>query len=519
MSPAARRLLLVTGSHLTAYLWAHGTLVESVRFAACAEGFTAFDDYIAEEPDAANRLLLDLAEEEFHVEYRPHVIGGRQQMLERTAAKLFRDAPFRHWSIQGREAMGRRDDRVLFAAITNPEPMRPWLDRLHAAKAPIAAIRSLPHLGQELLKSLALTGRRLLLISEGRDSGLRQTVFRDNRLTLSRLTPLAPEDAPDHGQRVANEIAKTLRYLQRLPSRTADATLDVHVISDPEHLGPIAAHTGRLADVRIHPLTVAECTRRLGLEVLGEGRFADGLFAQVALRGAARNQYARPEDRRYSYHRTARDGLRRAATAVVALGIVVAGRSLLHAWAAQRESGMAAARTAYYEQLLSAITADEAGGIGPQRMRELVDAVDALRHTPTTPAPLLADLGDVFARFPEFRVDRLRWYADDGAAVAGKLVTIGAAPGVPTEDGTVGSGIVHAAFIEGRIAPFDGDYRRTLDRIDALLVALQTRFGKAALVSAPRRPLDVRSDRAVSGDAGFLTAEVPYSVLAVVPRP
>ena len=59
----------------------------------------------------------------------PHVgARDREAILERKLTQIFRNVPYRHAQLQGRETEGRRDDRVLYTAVTNPEVLRPWLE-------------------------------------------------------------------------------------------------------------------------------------------------------------------------------------------------------------------------------------------------------------------------------------------------------------------------------------------------------------------------------------------------------
>ncbi len=75
-------------------------------------------------------------------------------LLDRKLNQMFRGTPFRHAVVLDRESAGRRDDRVLYTSITNPELLTPWLDLLDAARAPLVGIYSAPLLSARLLKPL-----------------------------------------------------------------------------------------------------------------------------------------------------------------------------------------------------------------------------------------------------------------------------------------------------------------------------------------------------------------------------
>lgn len=512
---AGRRLLLVTGDSLTAYRWQRGRLIEAITFGADDVGRSAFTSYLAEEPVLPNRMLLDLVEEEFRSEHLPHVVGERRQMLERTAARLFRTTPFRHWTVQGREAEGRRDDRVLFSAVTDPEAISPWLRRLHTARAPLVSIRSVAHLSEAMLKPLGIGGRHVLLVSDGRHSGLRQTYFRDGRLTVSRLSPAYHDDVAERSRFVIDEIAKTMRYLQRLQLLAFDDTLDVYVLGEATRLESVVQRSAATEAVRINPMPMAECTRKLAVQALGSPHFADTLFAQFALRGPARNVYARPRERRYAYHHAAARTLGWGAWLLLAAGLVASAQNLLQ-WRLWSEAAAGTAKqVAHYRVLHDRLMTDDAPqGIDAQRMRDAVDTVERLRAAPMMPRALLSRVGQVLARYPEFRIDRVRWSAgsrDELQAQADE----GLGDPAGEDDGTAPR-VHHAAMLEGKIVPFTGDYRLALSRLDGVMAELRDTVPGVLAVEATRRPLDVSSAGSASGDVEPGRREAPYAIRLMV---
>ena len=130
-----RHFLYLTNTRLVS-LVTRGKYIASRReFAVSGAGVTAFERYLA--PLAAHpvHLFIDLSEEDFRLDTIPHVGGSdREAILNRKLAQIYRNTPYRHALLQGRETEGRRDDRVIYTAVTNPEVLRPWVgkDRLAA---------------------------------------------------------------------------------------------------------------------------------------------------------------------------------------------------------------------------------------------------------------------------------------------------------------------------------------------------------------------------------------------------
>ena len=116
--------------------------------------------------------------------------------------------------MQQREGDKRRDDRYLFAALTNPEIFSPWLQFLLAAKAPVAGVFPLPMVSLALTERLGLQDPNVLLVSR-HNAGVRQTFLKERRFRISRVTPVR---AGDHSAQdyYAEEIRNTRMYLDAL---------------------------------------------------------------------------------------------------------------------------------------------------------------------------------------------------------------------------------------------------------------------------------------------------------------
>ena len=83
--------------------------------------------------------MADTVDEDYRFETLPHAYGkDRRDMVERKLKQLYRSTPFFGASLAEREEGKRRDDRYLFAALTNPAVFDPWLRILIASGLPIA---------------------------------------------------------------------------------------------------------------------------------------------------------------------------------------------------------------------------------------------------------------------------------------------------------------------------------------------------------------------------------------------
>src|SRR4029077_8014347 len=120
-----------------------GRIVARREFAVSGAGAAEFERYMAGMGEVPTHLFTDLAEEDFRLDTIPHVgARDRDAIINRKLAQIYRNTPYRHGLLQGREAEGRRDDRVLYTAITNPEVLRPWLEVIDRLEVPLDGIHS-----------------------------------------------------------------------------------------------------------------------------------------------------------------------------------------------------------------------------------------------------------------------------------------------------------------------------------------------------------------------------------------
>ena len=233
-------LFFLSSESFHACVWKNGTFGTPVYFSNTHEDQERFSEFLQENRHPSY-LMVDLIEEDFRQEIVPHLTGStRQALIQRKFEQFYRNTPFRMASLQKRQEEGRRDDEMLFSAITNPNRITTWLDLLLRNKTPIVGIYTVPQASLPLVKDI--DSNHLLLLTWEKDAGLRQTYFLHKRLRFSRLTPLPPEGV--FADTVSIETARTYQYLQSLSLTPPGEMLSVHIIC---HTDDRAALDERLA--------------------------------------------------------------------------------------------------------------------------------------------------------------------------------------------------------------------------------------------------------------------------------
>lgn len=480
------RLLLVNSDRLTVYHRERDFIAVELECCNDQEGLDGLATLIEKDRNRPNTILLDLVEEEFRVEKTPWLLFGRKDLFAATASRLFRQARRRHWRILGRESEGRRDARVLFTAITNEAPLKPWLTILHRLKAPLIAIRSVPLLSAHLIKPLAITAPLALLVSEQR-GGLRHTFFRNGLPTISRLAPgYGDNTLGDYVDFVRDEISKTRRYLQRLQLLPPGADLDIYLFNSPGILEAVVASGPIDEGVRLHPLPLPEAAAALKCRWPIEEEYrADSLFALLALKHRG-NDYATAADRRYATHRQWRIGLDLAALLLLAGAIAESGALVIDAYTLQQQREALVLNRARYQQLYNQeITASLPTDLDPGLIKDRVLAADYLAGVAADPRQILTELSRVMSDYPEFKINELRWRADgfhlgtDGKTTTGRL---------SADDQTTTQGLRQVLEVSGAIALKQDAVRPAFEHFNQLTAELPrriTRFDHLEVVAAP----------------------------------
>ena len=511
-SAADRRVLLLTADRATLYLARAGRVADALQFPASDEGHTAFARYLAAAPSAPMTLLVDVVEEEYRQDTIPHVFGrDRRAVLSRKFARLFRGTPYWLALAQGREREGRRDERVLLAALTRPEIVTPWVSELLAQRVPIAGIHSLPVLSRELLKQLGAKGQNVLLISVQQASGLRQTFFRDGHLKISRLAAMPRPGTVPYASYVTSELDKLRRYLNSLALSSREGPLEVYVLSHGDMLAELEQEC-RDTDTEHYSLVdVAQLAKKLRIAADARTPYSDMLFAQLLLDAPPREQYAQAEETRYFKLHQTRIALLVAGVLTLLGSTAFSTLEFVEALGLKQQALDAAQKAAFYQDRFElARRGLPPTPVEPGDIKQAVDIVAALEARRATPLPWLGALGAELARMPDVRLDDVHWtIAADPDVVPGART--------PPAAASIARNPAYAQYeigiVQGEITPFEGDYRAAIARVDALAAALRA-HPRAAHVEVLAYPLDVDSASSVSG-AALVTPETQAAHFAL----
>jgi hypothetical protein len=493
-----RKLLIhMTGERLCCWLWERGQLGPGPCFDPTPEGVQGFTAWLEGRQDTPALMLADLVEEDFQRHLLPHVAGrAGLTMRERRLAQAWRDTPFRCAHIQGRELEGRRDDIVLFSALTNAAMLTPWLDALESQQVPLAALYSPALLSGAVLPDDARREPQLLLVTE-HASGIRQTYFQRGLVRFSRLA-----QATASAEQEAERTRKFLAGAHMLPR---DATLQVLALLPLARIAsPPASAIAPQLDWRVLPLEEVAARHRLAATASPDELFL-GLAARMAPPGhyplGARQRY-------YSLWRT-RKSLYASSAVLAAACLLWVGSNLAgdvlarsHIQELQRETqGFAAA----YRRSMSSMppAVDKTAN-----MKAAVQIAQMVARQGPWPQAALSVLSEALERSPQIRLVQLDWRAN--APGVAPVTASSAFPGTATSPALVAPqsslliGIPKAPVqqlrLQAEVLVEQDDYRSVLLGMNQFAQDLARTPGMA--VEIEQLPFDVRPSVKLVGKAG-----------------
>ncbi len=512
----SRHFVYLTNTRLVSLVTTGGRIVSRREFAVSGAGAAAFETYLAGMASVPVHIFTDLAEEDFRLDTVPHLRGGdRDAVLARKLAQIFRNTPYRYAILQGREPEGRRDDRVLYTAITNPEVLRPWIECIERLHVPLAGIHSAAVLSGVLLDELDLVFAHTLLVTFTPGEAMRQTYFRDREIKFSRLTPIDLEQGQSLGAMISEETTRTWQYLDSLRHFGHDDRLEVCVLLHPGDREAVAPALRDFAQIQYRILDIEQVAAKLRLKPPPLGSSAEEVFVHLFLMRRAQNHFASSELRRHDTLRKARNTIVGAAAGVLVAALAWGGWNASRVYDAgqadQRLSRQMNTLDREYNEIARALPSF---GVGGSTMRDAVNFYNgSIRGFPTIND--FADaLSGVLGRYPQVQLTQLAWQAANDPNALQKLASpashssapvrsVGKAePPVPTGPGDANNppfpdGRYEVSLLEATVSVPTNDFRSALEDVQRLAADIGKLPGFRAEVL--ESPLDVRPTRSIEG--------------------
>ena len=520
---------------MVAQEWSGHTLASSVYFEPDDQGLDLFNAYLRSFRDEPVRMLVDLIEEEFRQINIPLLRGSdRSAILKRNYAKYFRTSEYKFAISQSVEKKTRKEEKLLIIGLTNQYLLEPWLKIIEETRTPLSGIISLPLLSENYVKELKSEHKAIILVSQQVPSNLRQSVFVDGKLVLSRLVPIASFYQGDYASDVLRDIESTQRYLisQRIVERSE--TVAVHILANKRHFDKLLMRCEKESyfDFTIHEIN--ELLAREKIDVVDEQDFSSGLYCYLATRKLSLNHYAQPKERKYFQHHRAGLALTAASIALISIGTGMALTSAVKGWLYHDTINETALIEQKYKAKFNQLSETQIGSTtSTSSMQNIVQAVEAIQSQYLRdPAEMLALVSNDISIFSDIRVKKLDWFVSNVSdsqemndVVWGKAKVKRKRKANKQDRNTPKpkKGYFEIVNVEAEFLNFDGNFRYVLSAVDDLEKTM-SESGKYYSVEITRRPLNIEPENRLSGDAGAkrsaseTSAVVGFRVVREVPK-
>lgn len=510
---AAKRILLLDGPLLTAHYWHAGHIKVEGEFSPEPVGLEALASYLKKHRTSIFYLLADIAEEGFQLEDLPYVQGGdRNALLQRRLGQYYYNTPLSAAISLGRAATGRRDEKILFAALTRIETFTPWLDTLRETEANLAGVYSVPMVLAGCIDQLLGGTGAALFVSLSR-GGVRQSFFDEGKLHFSRLSPLATKSLEEVARSSANDSAKIFQYLlaqRQIPRGTRLRTV---VMAHPAQIPVLEEFCRSTSELEFEFLDIVAAARKQGLKNVPGDSNADDLFIHGLASRTPAQQFAPAADTRIHKLWRIRFALTSTAWLILAGCLLYAGKTALNVYEL-RESIEAtkldtATDTQRYNALIDSLPKV---GITPDNLRALIGRFDALQKRTPAMDPLLIHLSLALNNNPRIELTSLTWKIADSIDTGEKSPAAPLATPVAAATGGVWAVIeISARLPLGMVS----DQRAQLELIESFAARLRDPRTDVRVLS---RPFDIESDkplRSASENAGAQLADAPKFALRI----
>jgi len=520
---------------MVAQEWSGHKLASSVYFEPDEQGLDLFSAYLRSFHDEPVRLLVDLIEEEFRQIKIPLLRGSdRRAILKRNYTKYFRTSEYKYAVSQSVEKKTRKEEKLLIIGLTNQYLLEPWLKIIAETRTPLSGIISLPLLSENYVKELKSEHKAIILVSQQVPSNLRQSVFVDGKLVLSRLVPIASFYQGDYASDVLRDIESTQRYLisQRIVERAE--TVSVHILTNKRHFDKLLMRCEKETyfDFTIHEIN--ELLAREKIDVVDEQDFSSGLYCYMATRKFSVNHYAQPKERIYFQHYRAGLAITAASIALISIGIGMAVTSAVKGWLYHDSIHETTLIEQKYKAKFNQLSETRIDSTtSTTSMQHIVQAVDTIQgRYLRDPEEMLAMVSNDISIFSDLRVKRLDWFvsnisdskqSDDVVWGKAKIKRKRRAEKQDRNAPKPKKGYFEIVNVEGEFLDFDGNFRYALSAVDDLEKTM-SESGKYYSVEVTKRPLDIEPDNQLSGDVSAerkdrrVRAEVGFRVVREVPE-
>lgn len=409
-------LLLIDADDVIHLRWQSGKLTQIDSYASTEADFDRFHVFLENDRKTPFAIVTDLIEEDFRSETVAHVTGAdRKALITRKLNNLFRTTRYKTARVIGREKEGRKDDRILFTALTKPDLFEPWLTRILEQKIPVLALTSAAYVMEHFAQSLSMNNApHLLVVNQEGNSGLRQTYLQKGRVIFGRLTPAGVSRSDNFSELLLEQCDQTRKYLERIKQLPYDAALQVYVFT-PKAFTEERESVQDLLHFHYRSIDDLPLTRKINIKSARPGAIAYSLISGLRKRAIA-NVYAPESTLRYQKIRKISSLLYSVSVLAILGATILVGPTVTDAsskWEQEiRLNEQTAPLLVEYERLTARFPETP---IPSAQMAIVVETHDRIAAQVSRPIEVMALIGQGLAASPDLKLSEVSWHLDEVA--------------------------------------------------------------------------------------------------------
>tara|TARA_R110002072_G_scaffold301164_3_gene480360 strand:- start:155421 stop:156998 length:1578 start_codon:yes stop_codon:yes gene_type:complete len=510
------RILLIHTSGAELFAWTGGQLIRSESYPAEYNGYVAFSGELARDPVTPFFIVVDCIEEDFRHDTIAHVGGSdRRELMRRKLKFQFRNTPYRVGSVIGREKSGRRDDNVLFSALTKPEMLDPWTEALLQRQVPVKGINTPAYLMQQFAKQRKLNHEHLILVNIESVTGIRQTYLKNGKVMFSRLSPWNHLQNTIEADKIQEQVLQSRKYLERIKLIPYDRPAEVLVFTYGNPLGDAQLLNAEQLNYSIIDTAELSVVEKVS-DALVDECSALTLALSMALRKRhLKNQYAPFDIRRYFHIRQIRNALLVLGAGTLISTAAVATPVMMGALEKSDSTDALEIRVRPllqdYEQLRLGFPETP---IPSNTMAVVVETYDNILRQSLNPAAAMVDIGNALRGISGLRLTRFDWslnMSDERQQAAEQELLAGArvTPESQFVNAVIAGETLLRIQIEGRVEN-TSSYQLAQAQVENFVEALRTT--EEFEVTPLQMPLDASPAANVTTVLDGRTINAPFAI-------
>jgi hypothetical protein len=498
-----KRIFYFTGHRFSVLHWSGKVFTGACAFEPDTRGLDEFEKYLQQSASMSTKLLVDVIEEDFRQEIVPHVgEKDRAAVVGRMLDRFYRSSKqFTYYEVIGREKTGRKDDRVLLGAITDPALILPWLDVISRTETPLAGIWTLPLVSKKILKLIGATRGPVLLVSQQVNSTLRQTFFRDAKMISSRQSVINQDanNTENVGKLASPEIEKTTIFLNNQHLINENELLQIHVLCSDKQVESLrlSLESDNTRQFTLH--RIEDIQKKIGIRNC-EDNFSDSIYAWLCLKDMFNvGHYGEHKEFTRYYYSLISSALYVISVLVLVVAAILTEANISSAIEANRSIELLKEQEAGYKKIYSQkFSTYEAVFKNARSMNAAVDLVHTIRqHATVSPLDLYIEVSKILSK-PQFKnisINKIDWDREQHLDKTGNAVKH-TKPDIASPDP-----MWHVAVLTGTIPVSSNDYSDSVAQVNNIVLAL-LRDDRIETAEALEMPVEVRSDRKYSAESG-----------------